>query len=501
MFPFIARSQSVCAGSRGSFYRQLCRVTLVLILALGLAPAFAIESLAQTTPAPRRPAPAPVRPEAAPRPVPEASYILSRVLSNGLEIVVYEDHTVPLVTVEYSNRAGSSVESPAESGLSHFMEHLFFKTNQAVVDKEPYLQHIGRMGISYNGTTVEEQCTEYLTTLSSNLSPALHFLRDAAEHPLILPADVESERLVVLHEFDDKESNPYLKFNRAATERLFYKYPNRKNPIGSRDVVQKATPEQIKAFRARFWVPNNSVVVVTGDVKPEDAFALVTQLFGDWPRGADPFAGTEAVVHPPLVQSSGTIVEGAVQNVFVEIGWQGPSVGKDTMGTYAADVFSFILRQSGSRFQRALADSGLATNVDLGYYTQRNVGAINLVMSTSPEKARAALKAVQNEVAHFNDPAYFSDAELQNAKTLLSADELFSREKPSEYAHTLSFWWASTGTDYYKHYHSNLAAVTRADVAKYLATYIVGKPHVSVVLLSHENQQKLGLTASEAVGQ
>jgi len=51
-------------------------------------------------------------------------------------------------------------------------------------------------------------------------------------------------------------------------------------------------------------------------------------------------------------------VEGAVQNVFVEIGWQGPSVGKDTMGTYAADVFSFILRQSGSRFQRALADFG-----------------------------------------------------------------------------------------------------------------------------------------------
>ncbi len=493
MFSPISSSQPVSAGSRKSFYRQFCLAIFLFI--------FAIESLAQTKPVPRRPAPAPARPAPAPRPVPEASYILSRVLSNGLEIVVYEDHTVPLVTVEYSNRAGSSVESPAESGLSHFMEHLFFKSNQAMVDKEPYLQHIGQMGISYNGTTVEEQCNEYLTTLTSNLNPALHFLRDAAEHPLFLPADVDSERLIVLHEFDDKDSNPYINLSREMTQRLYYKYPNRKNPIGSRDVVQHATPEQIKAFRTKYWAPNNSVVVITGDVKPEDAFAQVTQLFGDWPRGTEPIAGADAVVHPPLPQSSGTVLEGAVQNVFFEIGWQGPSVSKDATATYAADVFSFILRQSGSRFQRALTDTGLATNVDLGYYTQRNVGAISLVMSTSPEKARAAIKAAQNEVAHFNDPAYFSDAELQNAKTLLSADELFSREKPSEYAHVLSFWWASTGTDYFKHYHTNLAAVTRADVARYLETYVMGKPHVSIVLLSHENQQKVRLTSSEVVGQ
>ena len=510
MFPLMVSSQSVSAGSRKSFYRQFCLATFLFVFALGFVPGVADESLAQesmaqTKPVPRPPAQAPAGSAPArltpPRPVPEASYILSRVLKNGLEIVVYEDHTVPLVTVEYANRAGSSVETPADSGLSHFMEHLFFKSNQAMVDKEPYLQHIGQMGISYNGTTVEEQCTEYLTALSSNLSPALHFLRDAAEHPLFLPADVDSERLVVLHEFDDKDSNPYMGLTREMTQRLYYKYPNRKNPIGSRDVVQHATPEQLKAFRARYWVPNNSVIVVTGDVKPEEAFAQVAELFGDWPRGADPLVGANAVVHPPLPQSSGTVLEGAVQNVFFEIGWQGPSVSNDVTATYAADVFSFILRQSGSRFQRALADSGLATNVDLGYYTQRNVGAINLVMSTSPEKARAAIKAAQNEVAHFNDPGYFSDAELQNAKTLLSADELFSREKPSEYAHVLSFWWASTGTDYFKHYHANLAAVTRADVSRYLTTYILGKPHVSIVLLSHENQQKVHLTTSEVMGQ
>jgi len=94
------------------------------------------------------------------------------------------------------------------------------------------------------------------------------------------------------------------------------------------------------------------------------------------------------VEHPPLPKSEGVIIKQPVQNVIVELGWQGPSIGKDDAATYAADVFSFILRQPNSRFQRALVDTGLATNVGFGYYTQRNVGPINLVAQTTRTKRR-----------------------------------------------------------------------------------------------------------------
>ncbi len=248
-------------------------------------------------------------------------------------------------------------------------------------------------------------------------------------------------------------------------------------------------------------MPNNSAVVIAGDVTPADAFATVERLFGDWERRAvDPFVEFPLVEHPPLPASSGSILSGPVQTVIIEIGWQGPSVGKDDAGTYAADVFSFILRQPNSRFQRAMVDSGLATAVDLGYYTQRNVGPIAASFETTPEKAKAAVKALYDQIARFTDPTYFTDEELANAKALLEADDLYGREKPSEYVHNIAFWWSSTGLDYFRGYLGHLRTTTRADIATYLRRYVIGRPHVGVALMSEAAKQASGLTVEDLIG-
>jgi zinc protease len=140
------------------------------------------------------------------------------------------------------------------------------------------------------------------------------------------------------------------------------------------------------------------------------------------------------------------------------------------------------------------------TGVDIGYYTQRNVGPINIVAQTSPDKARAAIRAIYEEVAHFNDKDYFTDEQLESAKALLEADDLYSREKLSEYAHTLSFWWASTGLEYFRGYLGNLRATSRADISRYVTTYIQGKPHVGLVMISEEGQQQAQLKPEELIG-
>ena len=190
-----------------------------------------------------------------------------------------------------------------------------------------------------------------------------------------------------------------------------------------------------------------------------------------------------------------------VQNVIINIGWQGPSIGKDNPGTYAADVFSFIMTQPNSRFQRNLVDTGLVTGVSIGYYTQRNVGPISIIAQTTPEKAHAAIKAIYDEVSHFNDKDYYSDEQLESAKALLEADDLYSREKLSDYTHSLSFWWASTGLEYFRGYLGRLRATSRADVSRYITTYIQGKPHVGPALVSSEAQAKIKIQTEELIGQ
>lgn len=432
--------------------------------------------------------------------LPEAQ-LVNRTLANGLEVIVLEDHSVPLVTIELACKNGSYTEPPELNGLSHLYEHMFFKANRAVANQEAYLKTIGQLGIAYNGQTREEVVDYYFTTTSPNIRTAMQFMRDSVRYPLFDEKEFERERQVVIGEIDRNESNPFFYLDKEMKLRMFYKYPSRKDPLGNRQTVSTATIAMMRLIQQRYYVPNNSALVITGDVQPEEVFKLAQEFYADWPRTEDPFVKYPLVEHPPLKKSEGLVLTQPVQNVIISLGWQGPSIGKDNPSTYAADVFSFILRQPNSRFQRALVDSGLVTGVDLGYYTQRNVGPIALVAQSTPDKGRAALKAIYNEVAHFNDKDYFTDEQLESAKGLLEADDLFSREKLSDYGHTLSFWWASTGLDYFRGYLGRLRSTSRADISRYITTYIQGKAHIGLVMMSDEAQQKVQLKPEELMGQ
>lgn len=448
-----------------------------------------------------RPATAQAPAATASAPQPQTKFV-NRQLPNGLEMIVVEDHSIPLVTCELAVRNGSFTEPPELNGLSHLFEHMFFKANRATLTKESYLNTIDQLGIVYNGQTQEELVNYYFTTTSPNLQVALRFMRDAVRYPLFAEEQFAQEQEVVIGELDRHESNPFGTLALEMNNHLFYKYPSRKNPGGDKQTVRNATTAMMRLIQGRYYVPNNSAIVVTGDVRPEDVFSLIQNLFGDWPkRDKDPFVEFPLVEHPPLAKSEGVILKEPVQNVIVQIGWQGPSIGKDDASTYAADVFSFILRQPNSRFQRALVDSGLVTGANLGYYTQRNVGPISIVAQTSADKARAAVKAIYDEVAHFNDRDYYTDEQLEAAKALLEADDLYSREKLSDYTHTISFWWASTGIDYFRGYHDNLRRITRADISRYVSTYIQGKPHVGMTMLSEEAAKTSQLTPDILIGE
>lgn len=479
------------------------RSLLVLLIFLSLLwpSSLSAEVVMQQRSRPTTSRPAPSTTAVAPARLPEAK-IYSQVLPNGLEVIILEDHSIPLVTIELAVKNGSYTEPPELNGLSHLYEHMFFKQNRAIANAEEYLRAIGSMGIAYNGTTREEVVDYYFTTTSPNLRTAMQFMKDATRYPLFDEREFVREKQVVIGEIDRNESNPFFYLNQEMNSRLFFKYTSRKNPLGNRQTVSAATTDMMRLIQQRYYVPNNSALVLTGDVNPAEVLKLAQEFYGDWPRREkDPFVEFPLVEHPPLPRSEGAVIIQPVQNVILNIGWHGPSIGKDNPATYAADVFSFILRQPNSRFQRNLVDTGLVTGVDLGYYTQRNVGPISLIAQTTPDKARAAIKALYEEVAHFNDKDYYTDEQLESAKALLEADDLYSREKLSDYTHTLSFWWASTGLEYFRGYLPRLRATSRADISRYITTYIQGKPHVGLALMSNEAQARTKIQPEELMGQ
>jgi zinc protease len=479
------------------------RSFVVFLLFISLLSPSAVFAEVVTQQRASRPATAPPRPATttAPARLPEAK-IFSQVLPNGLEVIILEDHSIPLVTIELAVKNGSYTEPPELNGLSHLYEHMFFKQNRAIANAEDYLRTIGQMGIAYNGTTREEVVDYYFTTTSPNLRTAMQFMKDATRYPLFDEREFVREKEVVIGEIDRNESNPFFYLSQEMNNRLFFKYTSRKSPLGNRKTVSAATTEMMRLIQQRYYVPNNSALVLTGDVNPSEVLKMAQEFYGDWPRREkDPFVEFPLVEHPPLPKSDGAVIIQQVQNVILNISWHGPSIGKDNPATYAADVFSFILRQPNSRFQRNLVDTGLVTGVDLSYYTQRNVGPIALIAQTTPDKARAAIKALYEEVAHFNDKDYYTDEQLESAKALLEADDLYSREKLSDYTHTLSFWWASTGLEYFRGYLPRLRATSRSDISRYITTYIQGKPHIGLALISNEAQAKIKIQPEELTGQ
>ena len=428
--------------------------------------------------------------------------IQKKTLSNGLDVLVVESRSVPLVTIEIATRNGSMTEAPDYNGLSHLYEHMFFKANAAIPTQEAWLARARALGMVWNGTTGTERVNYFFSTTSDHLDGAMQFMHDAITGPLFDEKELERERVVVTGEMDRNEGNPFYFFNQAINKRLWWKYPSRKDALGLRATVLSATTAQLRTIQQRYYLPNNSVLVVTGDVSAEAIFAQAEKLYVDWKRGEDPFVKFPLVQHPAIPATNVVVVEQPVRAVAGEFTWHGPSmVGKELEATYAADLIGFVMQEPSSRFQRDLVDSGACLGVDMHWGTQLNVGPITAGFQAMPDKADACAKAILDELPKLKEPGYFTDEELKNAAYRAELDNVREREKPSNFAHTITFWWTSAGLDYYLGYVDHLRRVTRAQIASYLDTYILGKPFVFGALVSPQmaKEQHLDLAHFEAL--
>ena len=427
--------------------------------------------------------------------------ITTRFLDNGLEVIVVENHSVPLVTVELDVKNGSYTESPEYDGLSHLYEHMFFKANAKIPSQEAYMERLRELGATFNGTTSEERVNYFITFPKDSLEQGMVFMYDAVTSPLFLEQELINERPVVTGEYDRGEANPFFHLNRAVSEKVWWQYYSRKNVIGDREVILTTTPEKMQTIQNRFYVPNNSALLLAGDITPEEGFTLAEKIFSSWERGPNPFDEYKVPEHPPIPEIEVVVVEKPVSAVTMMYEWQGPSVSKDPKSTYAADVLSFILGQQTSKFHKDLVESGLALGVSFSYYTLNHTGPITLFAQTTPEKFDACQKALFEELDKMTDPNYFTDEQLENAKTILATNEQYARETASQFVHTVGFWWAVAGLDYYLNYIENLNKVTREDIKNYLETYVVNKNYVLGVLTSPENAEKVSLTLNIKEGE
>lgn len=425
--------------------------------------------------------------------------IRDTVLANGLHVIVVENHAVPVVTIEINVKNGAYTQTPEFEGLAHLYEHMFFKANKTIPSQEKYLQRLRQLGAQWNGTTSEERVNYFISVGLDSLKPGLQFMEDAIRFPLFLEDELVRERPVVTGEFDRNESNPYFQLNREMSKLLWTPgYYSRKNTIGDRKVILTTTQAKMQTIQKLYYVPNNSALILAGDITPAAGFKIAQEVFGDWERGADPFA--TSVPNPPkLTRTQAVVVEQPVNGATLSIFWQGPSVKTDPKSTYVADVLASIVSKPTSAFQKRLVESGLTMGAALGYYTQAHIGPIQASLQTTPERLLQAEKALFGELARLTDTSYITQKELEAAQREVGINAKYQREKVSEWSHTVGFWWAVADLDYYRNYEAETKKVTRADIARFAQTYLAGQPYVAGAMLSPADRKKIGLTSQQLI--
>ncbi|MBI1193915.1 MAG: insulinase family protein [Bacteroidetes bacterium] len=419
-----------------------------------------------------------------------------KTLKNGLEVLVIEDPSVPLATIEIVVRNGAYCEPPEYDGLSHLYEHMFFKANKDYPSQEAFMDRVNELGVSFNGTTSNERVNYFITLSSEKLVEGLQFMNSAIRYPLFLEEEQKKENPVVDGEFQRAESNPVFFLLKDMDHQLWGDLYSRKNTIGDHDIIMTATKEKMITIKDKYYHPNNSMLVVAGAVSAKDVFKQAETVFGDWPAASfDPFEKWPIPEFPPLEGDKPfiTISENA-QLPIVMYSYHGPDTRNDLPATYAADVFSFVLQQASSKLQQEMVDAGLALQVGVSYSTLMHVGPIQIFLVPNPMRVDEAIAALETHIAQWDDPNYFTDEQLENAKTMLAIEDAYGKEKTSDFVHTVTYWWASASIDYYINYVDNLKKVTRADIQRYVQTYIKDKPRAKGILLSPEMRDQMLLT-------
>src|SRR6516164_8869602 len=204
-------------------------------------------------------------------------------LPNGLQVVVIEDHRTPVVTQMIWYKIGSADETPGKSGLAHFLEHLMFKGTAKHPEGE-FSKTVLRIGGNENAFTSYDYTGFFQRVPREQLPKMMEFEADRMTGLILKDENVLPERDVVLEEYNMRvANNPEARLNEQIMAALYLNHPYGRPVIGWHHEIEKLDREQALEFYHRFYAPNNAILVIAGDVEPDEIRPMVEQAYGKVP--------------------------------------------------------------------------------------------------------------------------------------------------------------------------------------------------------------------------
>jgi zinc protease len=413
-------------------------------------------------------------------------------LDNGLTVVLQENHVAPVVALNMWVKIGSVYEQDEEAGISHVYEHMLFKgtTSRGV---GAIAQEIEDSGGDINAFTSFDHTVYHITLASRFLDTGLDVMADAIQHSSFDPDELRKEQEVVLEEIKRGEDMPSRKLAEALFATSYQRHPYRRPVIGDEQTVKGLTREHILSFFHTWYVPNNMVLVITGDFDARVTLPRIQQAFAEFQPGTLP--ALHIPQEPTQRALRSTILSDAIQETLLDVAYHVPGVlHRDS---YAIDILSVILGggESSRLYQAVKAKQDVVHAIDAYPFLARDPGLFIINATLEAGEWSEALAGILGEVERVQHEGV-SGAELDKAKRNLESDFVYRRETVQGQAGQLGYFQAVLDDPLFEsRYLKGIARATPHDIQRVARTYLTAQnltvgfylPSIDRVPITHDD--------------
>jgi len=398
------------------------------------------------------------------------------VLSNGLTVLVQREDSAPAAAVVTHVKAGFFDEPDRWAGISHVLEHMFFKGTERRGPGDIARETKAAGGYLNAGTGYDH--TSYFVVLpASSLEAAVDIQADALQHSVIDPGELARELQVIIQEARRKLDSASAVAHETLNAVMFDRHRIRRWRIGQEAVLAGFTRDDVFGYYRSRYVPRRTVVSIVGAIDEDSALLLAESAYGGWPDAAGAVDGSPE--EPPHEGVRVRTLRGDVTHAHLALGWHAvPPLHPDAP---ALDMAAAILGMGrGSWLYRALRETGLATSASAHFYAPTEVGIFGVSAETEPDTVNAVLGGAGGQVARLIQSGPEPE-DLARARTLLLTRWARRLESMDGRATALAEAEGLRHYSYLDEEYAALEAVTAAQVREVAERYL-GQDRVSAVV-------------------
>jgi zinc protease len=415
-------------------------------------------------------------------------------LANGLELVVIPDHRAPVVTHMVWYKVGAADETAGKSGLAHFLEHLMFK-GTAKNPSGKFSQAVAAIGAHENAFTANDYTGYYQRIPADQLKSMMDYEADRMTGLRLTDEVVLPERNVILEEENMRiENNPRARLGVQIDAALYLNYPYGKPTIGWRHEMEGLNRDDAIGFYRRFYAPNDAIVVVAGDVEPDQALKFAEDTYGKLAANKTIVPRERPQEPPPAAERLLTLADAHVEQPMLQRAYLVPSFHTAKPGqSEALEVLAQILGTGeNSRLYRVLVqDKHVAVAAEAGYDSAAlDLSKFDVYGVPQPGIGLPQLESeIDSVIADVADKGIGAD-ELTRAKTRLIADAIYAQDNQM----TLARWYGTaltTGATVadVQHWPDRIRAVTAGEVQDAARQWLVKIRSVTGYLVKDKSPQ------------